>query len=172
MNSGRFWNVLWVALSLLAEFFLLPRIPSGFYINVHVYFLLLIQLPVNVEKHLQLLAAFGLGLVVDQGLNTGGMHAAASVTAMFLRPVFLRAFGPREERSKPDYLTLRTFGVANYVLYVLCMVFVHQVMLTVLESFSLLSLTLMVLRITGSTLISLILYLTLHMLTARRATTS
>jgi hypothetical protein len=172
MSKGWFRNGLWVALALLAEFFLLPQMPSGFYISVHVYFLLLIQLPVDVEKHLQLLVAFGLGLMVDQGLNTGGMHAAASVTAMFLRPVFIRAFGPREERGKPDYLTLNTFGVANYVLYVLCMVFVHHLFLTVLESFSLLSLAQMVLRIAGSTIVSLILYLALHMLTTRRAQTS
>lgn len=172
MNNKWIRNSLWVILALLIEFFLLPQMPLGFYLSVHVYFLLLIQLPVDVEKHLQLLAAFGLGLLVDQGLNTGGMHAAASVTAMFLRPVFIRAFGPREERGKPDYLTLNTFGVANYVLYVVCMVFVHQVMLTVLESFSLLSLIQMVLRIAASTVISLILYLALHMLTARRALTS
>lgn len=169
MNNAWLISIVWVLLALLAEFFILPQLQLGFYIGFHVYFLLLIQLPVGVEKHLQLLAAFGLGLLVDQGLNTGGMHAAASLTAMFLRPVFIRAFGPKEGRDKADYLTLQSFGPANYLLYMLCMVFVHQVMLSLLESFGHISLVQMVLHIAGSTLVSLIVYLALHMLTVRRA---
>ncbi|MCS6979500.1 MAG: hypothetical protein N2050_07235 [Flavobacteriales bacterium] len=158
-----------VLAALFFEFFVLPRIQLGFYFSVHVYFYLLIHVSVNIEKHLALLAAFTLGLIVDQGLNTGGLHAASAVTAMYLRPIFIRAFGPREGYGKPDYLTVFKFGFANYLLYILSMVFVHQFVLIVLESFSVAGFTTIVLRVAGGTLATVGLYVALHLLTVRRA---
>ncbi|MCS6982074.1 MAG: hypothetical protein NZM65_07755 [Flavobacteriales bacterium] len=159
-------------LALLADVFLIARMDLGFYLNVYLYFLVLIHLPVVTEKHFALLVAFIIGISVDQSLHTGGLHAAASLTAMYFRPVFIKAFGPREGREKADYLTIYNFGVANYILYLFFMTLIHQSCLVVLESFSVVSFPVMVMRILAGLGASLLLYIALHLLTVRRSVAS
>ncbi|MCX7769332.1 MAG: hypothetical protein N2110_09985 [Flavobacteriales bacterium] len=156
-------------LAVLVDVFLIARMDLGFYLNVYLYFLVLIHLPIITEKHLTLLVAFIIGIIMDQSLYTGGMHAAASLTAMYLRPVFIKAFGPREGREKADYLTIYNFGVANYILYLFFMTLIHQSCLVILESFSVVSFPVMVMRILAGLGASLILYIGLHLLTVRRS---
>lgn len=169
MNKAGWKFALRMVLAVLADVFLISRMELGFYMNVYLYFLVLIHLPVVTEKHFALLLAFITGITVDQSLHTGGMHAAASLMAMYFRPVFVKAFGPREGRERFDYLTIYNFGVANYILYVLFMTLIHQSCLVMLESFSVISFPVMIIRILAGLGASLVLYIALHLLTVRRS---
>jgi len=171
MNKDHLNYLAKAILFIIIELFVMARLDLGFYLSVHIYFYFLVLLPVNVEKHAILLIAFLVGIIVDQALNTGGIHAAASLVSIYLRPMLVKAYGPREGLGKPDYLTLFNFGIVNFILYVLSIVLIHQTMFVLLESFSIISFGFMVLKILAGTISTTILYLAIHLIAVRRSST-
>lgn len=64
------------------------------YINPYPYLLFVLLYPVNGNKSLLLLSSFTMGLLLDVFLNSGGVHAAASLVLAFVRPsLFKFSFG-------------------------------------------------------------------------------
>lgn len=64
------------------------------YINPYPYLLFIILYPVNGNRSVLLLSSFAIGLILDLFLNSGGVHAAASLTLAFVRPsLFKFSFG-------------------------------------------------------------------------------
>ena len=59
-------------------------------INPFIYVLFIILYPIGFKKSWFIFTAFTLGLIIDLFLDTGGAHAAASVTAAYFRPLFLK----------------------------------------------------------------------------------
>lgn len=64
------------------------------YINPYPYLLFILLYPVNGNKAVLLLSSFAIGLLLDVFLNSGGVHAAASLILAFVRPsLFKFSFG-------------------------------------------------------------------------------
>ena len=64
------------------------------YINPNIYVLFILLYPVANNRLLFIFLSFLLGLSVDMFLDSGGTHAAASVTIAYIRPLFLKfSFG-------------------------------------------------------------------------------
>jgi rod shape-determining protein MreD len=105
------------------------------FLNPFVYLLFLILLPLEIPKSFQYIIAFVTGFVVDTFFSTYGIHAFACVLLMFLRPNFiliLNGLKPLEPGVKP------VPGIKNFnwiLVYTLLLVFVHQITVTILETF-------------------------------------
>ncbi|WP_115462116.1 rod shape-determining protein MreD [Winogradskyella aurantiaca] len=105
------------------------------YINPYVYLVFILIYPSQNNRTNFLLAAFLLGLTVDIFSDSGGIHAAASVFAAFIRPGFLKmSFGSMYEHSA---IKFGNAEMGSLLSYVALMVMSHHVVMFGLDFFQL-----------------------------------
>jgi len=133
MNSTVIINILRFILLLAIQVAVLNRLDLFGFLNPYPYILYILLYPVNGNKALLLVSAFFMGLFIDMFLNTGGPHAAASVTLAFLRPTFFKfSFGVSYEYQTikiNDRLSPERFS------FILISVITHHLILFLLEVF-------------------------------------
>jgi rod shape-determining protein MreD len=100
MNKTLLNNVLRFAGLLLLQIFLFDEIDFLGFIDPMVYILFVVLFPVENKRWIFLILAFGLGIILDTFQNTGGAHAAATMTLAFTRPVWLRLIYGESYRMK------------------------------------------------------------------------
>lgn len=104
------------------------------YINPYPYLLFILFYPVKNNRMLFIFLSFLLGLTVDMFLDSGGIHAAASVLVAYARPVFLKStFGTIYEYQTIKFNTVE-FG--SKLTYIAFLTIVHHIVLFTLETFS------------------------------------
>ena len=100
------------------------------YINPYPYLLFILLYPVNGNKSVLLLSSFAIGLLLDMFLNSGGVHASASLILAFVRPsLFKFSFGLSYEyqtvkiadKLSPERITFLFLAVIihHFVLFLL-----------------------------------------------------
>src|SRR5436189_5666322 len=90
MNSAVLLNIVRFILLISAQILIFNNIDFFGYINPFPYVLFIILYPVNGNKSGLLFSSFLLGLLMDMFCNSGGVHAAPSITLAYLRPSFVR----------------------------------------------------------------------------------
>ena len=98
------------------------------------YLIVILYLPIRIQKWQGLIAAFILGFTIDVFNYTYGIHAAATVFMFFLREFYLHTIlGVTEEESglQPHISTL---GPSTFLLYLLGMVFIHHLVIAILDA--------------------------------------
>ncbi len=126
-------NALRFILLILLQVLLLNNINFLGYVNPYLYVLFLILYPFNTPQTLFIFVAFLLGITIDTFEDSGGIHAAASIFIAYIRPAILRfSFG-----ISYDYQTVKlsTTPYGARVGYVLILVFLHHLVLFILEMF-------------------------------------
>ena len=104
------------------------------YLNPSVYILFILLYPADGSRLYLLLSAFLMGWIVDIYLNTGGIHAAASVLLAFSRPLWQRlAFGSAIRQPGARVSRMDRGAI---VVYFLLVVPVHQITVYILSYFS------------------------------------
>lgn len=79
---------------LMAQVLIFNNIDFLGYINPYPYVLFILLYPVNGNKYGLLVGSFLMGIIIDLFLNSGGIHAFASVALAFYRPlIFKFSFG-------------------------------------------------------------------------------
>ena len=64
------------------------------YLNPYVYVIFMFLYPITNNRLLFIFLSFSIGLSIDIFLDSGGVHAAASVAIAYVRPLFLKfSFG-------------------------------------------------------------------------------
>jgi rod shape-determining protein MreD len=120
---------------LLLQVFVFNYVQWFGFLNPFVFLLSLILLPLEISKTAQYIIAFITGFIVDSFLKTYGIQAFACVLMVFLRPyivLILNGLKPLETGVKP------VPGIKNFywiLIYTLLLVFVHQLSVTILETF-------------------------------------
>lgn len=118
----------------LVQVVLLNHINFLGYINPYAYILFIILYPIKNNRSLFLFLSFLLGLTIDMFLDSGGVHAAASVTIAFIRPAVLKfSFGALYEHQ-----TVK-FGSADFIAnfgYITILTIIHHIVLFSLEVFN------------------------------------
>lgn len=105
------------------------------YMNPYIYLIYLLYLPATLNRSSLLLIAFALGLCIDMFENTGGIHASATLSIAWLRPILLKVVSQRQG----DDLTaikIRELGLVSTIFYSLSAILVHHFLLFLLEEFS------------------------------------
>ncbi len=100
-------------------------------ITPYIALFFIISLPVALEKWIQILACFLLGLTIDFFENSGGAHAAACIVAIYLKPFFIKLFYQSDEAVRDLYLTKEKPFLLIAVL--ICLIFCHHIVLFSLE---------------------------------------
>lgn len=147
---------------------LIDHIDMGGYIHPPLYILFILLLPFDVPKWLLLVSAFLLGLSVDTFSNSAGLHAAASVFIAFTRPFVIKTVGAPAEYEGHLNPGIPDMGIRWFTAYSLVMIVLHQLALSLLESFNFVELGLILLKVILSSLVSLILIVLVEYLFSRQ----
>ncbi len=104
-------------------------------INPYLYVIFICLFQVNNNRMVFLFLSFLLGLTIDVFSDSGGVHAAASVTIAFIRPVVLKfCFGSVYEHQTIKFKNV-DFGAK--IFYFIIMVLIHHLILFLFEIFNL-----------------------------------
>jgi rod shape-determining protein MreD len=124
---------------------------------VYIYFI--VKLPVEMNRNQVLLLSALIGLTIDLFTFTLGLNMLATLIAGFSRTYLLKLFAPRNiyDSFSPSF---STFGKGMFLRYAGLIILFHQVVLFMAESFSLFDPAQLVLRITGSYLLTIFLIYT------------
>lgn len=146
---------------------LIDHINLSGYINPPVYVLFILLLPFQIPGWFLLISAFLLGLSVDIFSNSTGLHAASTVFMAFMRPSIIRWVGAPaeyEEHLKPG---ISDMGFRWFAVYSLFLIIIHQFALSILESFFLSEIGLIIVRMILSSLVALVFILIINYLFMR-----
>lgn len=132
--STYFINSIRFVLLVLIQVFILSHFKVFGYVSPYIYPLFIILLPFNIGSIQKLFLAFLVGICLDIFEDSGGIHAAATLTMAYLRPLLLHnAFG-----LSYDYQTLKFYDapLKARLVYISLMVLIHHTILFALEIFS------------------------------------
>ncbi len=119
----------------LVQVLLLNHINFLGYINPYLYILFIILFPINSNRSLLIILSFLLGLTIDIFGDSGGIHAAACVFIAYIRPLILKfSLGVSYEYN---VLKISTIEFRQLIVYVFFMVFLHHIVLFLMEIFNL-----------------------------------
>ncbi|MEO6190229.1 MAG: hypothetical protein ABIO44_07550 [Saprospiraceae bacterium] len=156
MNKDFVNNFVRILLLLLFQVFILKEInlesTSSKYINIIIYQLGIILLPVGIPSFIVLLIAFVTGFFVDSFYGTIGLHASACVWMAAARPFVLKLLEPKSGytiNQKPSSSSLGIFWFLKFASYlslvyllfyfileVFTFVFIDQILLKTIASFT------------------------------------
>ncbi|NJX15942.1 rod shape-determining protein MreD [Tamlana crocina] len=104
------------------------------YINPYIYILFIALFPIKHNRIIVMLLGFLLGLIIDLFMDTGGIHAGASVFIAYLRPTILKSsFGTVYEHQSVRFSNI-DFG--SKLTYFTLLTVLHHFVLFSLEIFS------------------------------------
>ena len=137
-------------------------------LNPYVYVIFILLYPVTKNRLLFIFLSFLLGLSIDIFLDSGGMHAAASVAIAYIRPVFLKfSFG-----AAYDYQSLK-FSNTDFtqrLVYFLFLIVIHHFILFSLVLFDQNKIALIIKQALYSSIFTLIICLLLTSLFSKKET--
>ncbi len=107
-----------------------------FYINVVIYPLFIILLPLRTPMPAALISSFAMGILVDAAYNSWGVHAAASVLTAYLRPLPLKWLQPRDGYNVNHSPTKKRMGWQWFLAYSAIVMAFHLLVYFSLDAFS------------------------------------
>ena len=128
-------NIIRFIVLVLLQIFILNNINFRGYLDPYLYVLFILLLPFDTPKWLQLTSAFLIGFFVDLFSHSLGMNAAASVFMAFVRPTVLQLLSPGREYDPVVPPGISGFGLRWFLSYSLILIFLHHLVLFMLEAF-------------------------------------
>ncbi|MEN0005429.1 MAG: hypothetical protein AAF798_14855 [Bacteroidota bacterium] len=129
MTSSTFINGARFILLFLLQIFVFKRLSLGWegyiYINVLIYPLFILLLPLRTPKPAILGLAFLMGLCIDWFYDSPGIHASASVFTAFMRPYVLYWYTPREGYNVNYSPTKKRMGLSWFAKYAATLLAMH-----------------------------------------------
>jgi hypothetical protein len=124
-------------LFLLIQVFVLNQLEIGFGIQVMIYPLFILLLPIETNIFVLLLLAFGLGLGIDAMSNTYGLHTSALLAVSYFRPVIFKLFAPRDDYDPLINTDMFSMGTFWFIKTFGLLLLIHHLWFFVLEMFKL-----------------------------------
>jgi len=144
--------------------------PMGFPVFVpYIYPLFILLLPFETPVWLLLVLGFVTGISVDALMNTGGMHAAATVLLAYLRTNTLNALLPRPLNEYSNRAPgVKTLGWIPFLTYAGFLILVHHLVYFSIEFWSFYNIGLLSLKIIASATTTLLLVIAYLLLFTRQ----
>lgn len=160
-------RLLWFVGLVLLQVLVLNHIHIYEYATPLFYIYFIFSLDVNVSRNALLCWAFFLGLTIDLFCNTPGMNAAAATFLAFVRYPLLRIQTVRDipEEAAPD---MRQIGFLPYFRYVLTCTFLYVFILHLLDTFSLFSWKLFMLKVVSDVAMTVLFILCVNYISGKK----
>lgn len=168
--SSFFKNIIRFALFILVQVYVLNQIPQLHrFITPYLYYLFILWLPFSISRIGLLFAGFAIGLALDYFTMTPGLHAAACVLIAYIRPFIINVLLPKDI-SEFNYRepSSKAMGWTPYAIYILVLTLLHHGYLVLLEWLSFGSFLDFIIKVIGTTAISLLLIFTVEFLFPRQ----
>jgi hypothetical protein len=136
-NLGRifFFVLLW-ALQVLVFRHMTLGWAGTTYVQIFIYPLFVLSLPIRMRSEFVMLLGFGLGLAVDFVYLSPGVHAGALVALTFFRGYVLNFIEPRTGYATNDYPVLADQGMGFMATYYATALIIHSFWFFMLDMFS------------------------------------
>nr|WP_243472823.1 rod shape-determining protein MreD [Winogradskyella sp. MH6] len=135
------------------------------YINPYIYIIFIFLFPIRENRLILLITSFLLGMLVDMFLDSGGVHAAASVVLAYARPVFLKtSFGMLYEHQSIKFSNTE---LGSLITYITLGTFTHHLILFSLEVFNISGILLILKKTLFSSIFTIILCILIIVLFSR-----
>ena len=105
-------------------------------VNLYIYPLFVLMLPIRIPHALMLGLAFSMGILVGISYNAVGQHAMAMTLIAFLRPTILSIMEPRGGYESSHSPNKAHFGLSWYFQYASIIILIHFCTIFYLETFS------------------------------------
>lgn len=167
MNNIIFLNSIRFIALILVQALILNNINFLGYINPYIYILFILLYPIKNNRMLFIFLSFLLGLVLDMFLDSGGVHAAASVTIAYIRPLFLKfSFGASYDHQTVKFTNTE---IGQRLTYITLLVIIHHIILFSLEIFNVSQIILILKKTLFSSIFTIILCVMLTTLFSRKS---
>jgi len=135
------------------------------YINPYIYIIFIFLFPIRENRLILLITSFLLGILVDMFLNSGGVHASASILLAYARPIFLKtSFGMLYEHQSIKFSNTE---LGSLITYITLGTFTHHILLFSLEVFNISSILLILKKTLFSSIFTIILCILIIILFSR-----
>ena len=101
----------------------------------YIYVLCLLMMPITLPPSVDMLIGAAAGIVMDIFCNSLGVHTAACILIMFIRPYLIGAVVSDKDRLN-EQINLHTIGMEAMVKYVVIMVLIHHLSVFMLAAWS------------------------------------
>lgn len=163
-------NIIRFIVFLLVQHFVLDNIHLHQLVTPYIYFLFILWMPFKMNRSVQLIIAFALGITLDAFRNHPGFHAAACVLIAYLRPFLINLFIPQEgadtNYAEPSVQSMG--GYLPYFIFVTVLTVIHHAWLFLLQAWQFGNIWYFLGNTLFSTAISLLLIIITEILFARK----
>ena len=101
----------------------------------YIYILCLLMMPITLSHSADMIIGAVVGLIMDVFCNSLGVHTAACIFIMFIRPYLIGAIVNDKDRLN-EQISLRALGMEALLRYVVILVVVHHLMVFLLAAWS------------------------------------
>ncbi|HNQ68272.1 MAG TPA: hypothetical protein PKN32_07830 [Bacteroidales bacterium] len=135
MSRSNIKYILLFIVSVLSQTLVFDNIYFSSYINIFIYILFLLLLPIETNKFVVLGLSFILGLSIDIFNSTPGIHASATVLIGYLRPAILRLYAPREGYEPNKFPSIKNHGLNWFIKYSISIILIHHIFLFFVDAY-------------------------------------
>lgn len=135
MTSTWVNNIKWFVVLVLIQGIIISQIQVSRYAVPLLYVVFILKLPSDTGRKKLLLYSFLIGLCVDVFSNTPGLNATASLWLAMARPLLLR-WQTSRDASGSFVPGIKSMRIVPYFRYVLPAVFLHSIILNMVDAFS------------------------------------
>jgi rod shape-determining protein MreD len=133
MDKYFFINLIRFVLLIFFQIILFNKINFFGFLNPFPYILFIILYPVKNNKNFLIIFSFLLGLIIDMFLDSGGIHALASLVLAYLRPnIFKFTFGISYQYNT---IKINDNFTSDRISFLILCIFLHHFVLYILQLF-------------------------------------
>ena len=157
-------RVLWIIGLILAHTLVFNHIHLMGYATPMPYVYALIILPHGTARWIYVVLGFCIGIVIDILSNTVGAAAAALTLVGLVTPLLLRTFAPDDKLEEEFTPSIKTMQWGGFLKLAVAVTFIHTLVFFLLETFSLFDALEILIKVGGSTALTVIFMMTFEKL--------
>jgi rod shape-determining protein MreD len=101
----------------------------------YIYVLCLLMMPITLSHSADMIIGAVVGLIMDIFCNSMGIHTAACIFIMFIRPYLIGAIVNDKDRLN-EQISLRSLGMEALLRYVVILVVIHHLIIFLLAAWN------------------------------------
>lgn len=157
-------RVLWIIGLILAHTLVFNHIHLLGYATPMPYVYALIILPHGTARWIYVVLGFCIGIVIDILSNTVGAAAAALTLVGLVTPLLLRTFAPDDKLEEEFIPSIKTMQWGGFLKFAVVVTLIHTLVFFLLETFSLFDALEILIKVGGSTALTVIFMMTFEKL--------
>lgn len=122
-------------LVMLLQVLLFDRLQLWGACHPYIYILCLMMMPITLSHSVSMIIGAAAGLVMDAFCNSLGIHTAACIALMFVRPYLIGVIVNDKDRLN-EQISLRAIGMEALIKYTVILVLLHHLMVFSLAAWS------------------------------------